>query len=1084
MQGSRRFALRALSLLSFLSLDAAALRAQGAPVAPISLAQLQRIGSLPVEEQRRNPNQAFLRLWFARNVEVYRRAAEASVLGRSPALFNPGPPAYPTMQGAWTQIWGPTPGYHDILWDNRANPGVAGYPAPLNWIWPEEIGFGLQGGQVSEYGGLINTCWHEALHAILGQWALDEIEPSAYADLRSGTNQQEIKEHIYINWAERSVEWIGELAEFERLVRVAAAEQERYRSNGVPINWAIEHYIWRDAWVRWSVLRESNFGKTGSAASKIANLTPALRDQFLLYTGIRVPLLDEVVRFYMAGGVTTDANTLRNSGTRIPVPEWVLIPDYRRGRVIQLATTPAAPTCRVTTGAPTAGSQSVSCAFGVNLIDTYATANTRSVRAGVARGSLRVSFFTPGDAQTNARELADPDARVTVRLGNVELPASIAKRVFGAVDIDLPALYRTSAAVPFSSRLPGVSKPISLDVEFSRGRVESLKADKRFGLSLKYKDADDAARGPAVYGDAEAIFFVTVRASGGAASSVSDGRATSQGSASTTPARTTSTAAGRGWYLVKTLRLPEPPVVVDVHGNTGGVAQERGKLPWYWDYTRTEESPTSFAYRMHYSVRPTPTVTDAPHVEAIRARRFTWSAPPSFVAHNTGVKLEVTLDAAGSAATSDRETATSSVIPSQIKDVLNDGIMGRLEYVKLPEDRSKVDSVLVAFGSGSFTGHQRALGTHPLILPSPGDYLSILKYDLVNAMVLLIEAESHWDRYAMVYLYEFRNGPAASPATAEFLRQDAPEAPADPDIDNVPPSPPPATPPAAAPRKRASAGSWYTHPSGDWRIWLPGGSRLRRGETAADFDEINGPIRSVRLRIWRGADAVSDGVGRVVSAPQAVADRKASLLADTPTATATDLPLGSAPAVVIERREATGEKRWEYWFAADGRLYRADFVRSAEATAALPVHPGTSMLGTLEFLRTRKPDASGVRAAPTPSAPPASETSAAPSSAQLSVDPTPAIPPAPSLDGRGEILVGGPQSMVSLTNSSRIVWTRCLLTLPGKRSYRLGSVPSKTGRDYPLTLFKSDANALELQGEAVLQCVEGTLRFPVENGLP
>lgn len=118
-------------------------------------------------------------------------------------------------------------------------------------------------------------------------------------------------------------------------------------------------------------------------------------------------------------------------------------------------------------------------------------------------------------------------------------------------------------------------------------------------------------------------------------------------------------------------------------------------------------------------------------------------------------------------------------------------------------------------------------------------------------------------------------------------------------------------------------------------------------------------------------------------------------------------------------------------------------------------------------------------AAPAGGAPPAkpSPTANAPTTeapTSFSVD-TP-VPPANTLTGSGE--VSG--AFVTLTNAGKTHWTRCVITLPGQRSFKSGTVPMMTGRDYPLTEFRTDAGAPALSGEALVQCVEGSLRFRVQ----
>lgn len=133
------------------------------------------------------------------------------------------------------------------------------------------------------------------------------------------------------------------------------------------------------------------------------------------------------------------------------------------------------------------------------------------------------------------------------------------------------------------------------------------------------------------------------------------------------------------------------------------------------------------------------------------------------------------------------------------------------------------------------------------------------------------------------------------------------------------------------------------------------------------------------------------------------------------------------------------------------------------------------MPGTPGWATVNAPAAQPVNApapARTPEPTPASATTS------FSVD-QPA-PQAPSLTGQGALS----GTIISLTNEGRTHWTRCVITVPGKRSFSSGTLPAMTGRDYPIAQFKPDANAPDLRGEALVQCREGSLRFPADVAPP
>lgn len=144
---------------------------------------------------------------------------------------------------------------------------------------------------------------------------------------------------------------------------------------------------------------------------------------------------------------------------------------------------------------------------------------------------------------------------------------------------------------------------------------------------------------------------------------------------------------------------------------------------------------------------------------------------------------------------------------------------------------------------------------------------------------------------------------------------------------------------------------------------------------------------------------------------------------------------------------------------------------AASAGGGQPSAAG-SAAGAGGAIQPRVDDRSASAPVPTAAVPArAPEPAPAQATTSFSVD-TP-TPPASTLAGSGE-LAG---QSVSLTNYSSIHWTRCVVTIPGKRSATIGTLPAKTGRDYPLASFKNDTGAADLQGEALVQCREGSLRF-------
>lgn len=137
--------------------------------------------------------------------------------------------------------------------------------------------------------------------------------------------------------------------------------------------------------------------------------------------------------------------------------------------------------------------------------------------------------------------------------------------------------------------------------------------------------------------------------------------------------------------------------------------------------------------------------------------------------------------------------------------------------------------------------------------------------------------------------------------------------------------------------------------------------------------------------------------------------------------------------------------------------------------------PAGAAPGAFAGATTPRPDDRPVNA-PMPARTP--EPTPAPASTSFSVD-SPTLP-ASTLPGQGMM----DSRFVTLSNEGKTHWTRCVITVPGRRSFSSGTLPALTGRDYPIAQFKPDSNSPDLRGEALVRCREGSLRFPVNVDAP
>ncbi len=94
--------------------------------------------------------------------------------------------------------------------------------------------------------------------------------------------------------------------------------------------------------------------------------------------------------------------------------------------------------------------------------------------------------------------------------------------------------------------------------------------------------------------------------------------------------------------------------------------------------------------------------------------------------------------------------------------------------------------------------------------------------------------------------------------------------------------------------------------------------------------------------------------------------------------------------------------------------------------------------------------------------------------------PATAATPPPSgepLQGRVTLKTGAVAGIV-LHNTSRTAWSGCTVTLPGQRKQALKSLPPGFQRELLYRYFTPDGAAPALRGEVLVQCAQGSGRFP------
>lgn len=419
----------------------------GVRCAPPSRAEVKRISLLPEAEQRQSANQAILQQWFLPKVTEFQELLSGTAVGSQVRLGD---------LTAWRRRFAPPAGTGDwvIVWQYR--PGVGPTKEPRQPFYIPSDAFDFYFSSV----GSVSTCWHEVQHGLLGDhwlsaprfWAADQ-------------------EHYYIeDHVQNVVLWLHELTRvesFEKLVREAGAKADQLRANGVGIDLAMERGVWATARAAWL----SRF----HGARKVKTPPPALRDEYVRITGVRAPSVEEVVAFYMRGGVR------REKGAPIPVPEWVLSADENRGVV---------------------------------AIDHDRSQDVVEAKTDLARYRFALRVVDPRKKPGNTSRSEDPVSRgvLVLTLENDDDDARIDVSAAGRPVAGMPLRNGTSrhrVEVDFR-KLPGGTRPGGfLDVAFTRNAVRSLRGKTTYRIVAEFLDSGTPAD-PAVYHPSRAVFFVDV----------------------------------------------------------------------------------------------------------------------------------------------------------------------------------------------------------------------------------------------------------------------------------------------------------------------------------------------------------------------------------------------------------------------------------------------------------------------------------------------------------------------------------------------------------------------------------------------
>jgi hypothetical protein len=426
------------------------------------LAELQRIAALPEDQQRADPNRATLNAWFMTNVLNFGNALNGSAIGSA------------GMVNLHSARYGAVLNRLHIIFRRVERPG----------FMPGDNVIQLPMTKVSLDIGSDNTAWHELFHAQTDPQTIaidpkpwlsyldNEEEPEPYRSRQDHVYSEGLAQHTY-NWLRRLVV----PQRFEQEAKIAWQKLHEYQQRNEVVNWQVENYVWgkcRSGWV-----------KSWKEATTIAPLPENLRDECLRLTEVRTPTVEDVIGFYMRGGVQATIEG-RDEGVRIP--RWVMErADFRVPAVVEDELATVAPTLRL-------------------VKDRLET----SIRFLMVEARIGTKYpLTSGRVTVSLDDAGDENASLALSLGNQVIHGSPIQggtnqgrtdRFFEIPDLVVHQdLIKTPLRTPFN-------------VTFSRNKAHTLHALSKpvtYRITVSFSPATKPNEKP-LYEPTKAVYLVTV----------------------------------------------------------------------------------------------------------------------------------------------------------------------------------------------------------------------------------------------------------------------------------------------------------------------------------------------------------------------------------------------------------------------------------------------------------------------------------------------------------------------------------------------------------------------------------------------
>lgn len=436
----------------------------------------------PVRVQLERSHQAEIQGWFKDKIHRYQHVLDDTALATaSPKIVDLG-----DWTAFYTRLLAPPGGRGTTT----VTFGSRGAPSTLEGTG--EIVF-PQANADAYIDGNPNTCWHEFQHTIVmasekagRKVAIPRSPWNIYAKPSDNPEDYKVVEHVYMEGlAEYTTEWLDLLLHeksalgeglgfgFEKHARDAHEQMKAYRARNESLSYAVENFCWAKAHDAWRQAWEAR-------GRHIAPVPLAFRQDYQQVCGVWIGFVEDVVRFYMEGGLKA------RDGSPIRVPEWVMHPDPMRTGVIVGHLAEA----REIKG------DTLRYGFDLRVLENY---RRRERSESLNHGKVLVT-------------LENPDADTSFELS-----------------VDGRPLRRSGASGRID--LAGFRKDGRIRVDLVRGRLSALAGTRRYKLLVEYQPDPRLEGGkslPPFYYPSKAIYYLDVtggKAGGAAASAAGKGAA-------------------------------------------------------------------------------------------------------------------------------------------------------------------------------------------------------------------------------------------------------------------------------------------------------------------------------------------------------------------------------------------------------------------------------------------------------------------------------------------------------------------------------------------------------------------------------